>query len=90
MRTFEEHWTEILENFNWGKVHQTMTALNWTWEENEVPTIGKLISEAKRLCEEVYERGGGVGTGGFLARYYKNDDVMTLKFIVEEWQSEKD
>lgn len=90
MKTFNEHWVEILENFNWSKVHQTMTALNWVWNGEEVPTIGKLISEAKRLCEEVYRQGGGVGTGGFLAEYYKKDNVMTLKFIVGEWQSEKD
>lgn len=92
--------SEIIENFNWEKVRKTMTALDWTWvgSEDNVPSIGKLITTATRLLEQAYD--GALrkqetylsGTGGFEAVCYVDEDDnicrLTLRFVVDKWDYE--
>ena len=46
----------IIENFNWEKVHNTMLALDWKWATynsgTEVPSIGALVVTAQNLLHD--------------------------------------
>ena len=94
---------EIIEEFNFAKVADTMKHLSWRWE-GEV-TIDMLRNEAERLLrgaaearlgryKHVYwEQGIISGTGGFQAMAFCNEDKtkiigLDLKFVLEEWDAE--
>lgn len=90
----------IIENFNWEKVHKTMVALNWTWwdSENETPTIGALFKCATGLLHDAYDGAErfkadySAGTGGFYARAIIDDKTkeiyeLRLTFEVASWES---
>lgn len=95
MKTFEDHWQNLLEEFDWQKVHNVMVALNWEWyskdESYAVPSIGSIISTARKLCFNSYEMfvktndPTTISTGGFEAKYW--EDGLMLKFVVEEWDT---
>ena len=89
----------IIENFNWEKVHKTMVALDWTWHdsEGEAPTIGALFNCAIKLLHEAYDGAERfkanyrTGTGGFYARATvdeetKEIDELKLTFEVANWE----
>lgn len=85
MRTFNERWYSILRQFNWVTV---LKALDWRCEDpDEPPTIGELIITAEDVCHTAHEK-GYCATGGFQAEYDKDDDVLTLHFVVETRTSE--
>lgn len=90
----------IIENFNWGKVHHTMTLLNWTWAttENEVPSTGALFRCAMNLLHGAYD--GAVkeksnyinATGGFRATATVDEEtkeVIELRLVFEltSWEA---
>ena len=90
----------IIENFNWEKVHKTMVALNWTWwdSENEVPTIGALFKCATELLHGAYngaekEKSTYINaTGGFRATAIVDEETkeiieLRLAFEVCSWES---
>jgi hypothetical protein len=83
---------DIMDNFDFRRVHQTMEALNWKWAtSNGVPTIDELKDEAKRLLRGAansrlddyknthWELGIINGTGGFQATAFcdKNKTRIT-------------
>ena len=89
---------EIIENFNWEKVHKTMTALNWVWHdsEGETPTTGMLFKCAVRLLHDAYDGAEkekcdyGANTGGFCARAIVDDETkeiieLRIAFEVCNW-----
>lgn len=89
----------IIENFNWEKVHKTMVALDWTWydSEGEVPTIGALFNCAIKLLHDAYDGAERfksnyrVGTGGFYARATVDEETkeiyeLRLTFEVSSWE----
>jgi len=84
----------IMDNFDFLKVHKVMTHLNWTWFGSpEVPTIKKLKELALRLLTEVSEANSAsfIETGGFRAVKMENAESfcgygLELNFIVEQWE----
>ena len=91
MKTFEEHWTEILGNFDWDKVRKIMEFLDWKWVDHNsesVPSIGRIIMRAEELCRSAYNDKGIHQSGGFVATF--EDEVLMLTFVVEEWYTEPD
>lgn len=89
---------DIIENFNWEKVHKTMEALNWTWYDSggKTPTIGMLFKCAEGLLRGAYD--GAVkeksnyinATGGFRATATVDDETkeiieLRLAFEVCNW-----
>ena len=72
---------DIMDSFDFRRVHQTMEALNWKWvgSPNGIPTIDELRNEAERLLRDAaksrlgayknsyWELGIINGTGGFQA-----------------------
>jgi hypothetical protein len=90
----------IIENFNWEKVHNTMLALNWKWATynsgTEVPSIGALVVTAQNLLHDACfyalknKSDAKIATGGFHAKafYCKETnqiDNLELYFQITSW-----
>ena len=79
---------DIMERFDFEKVHAIMKNLDWKWafSEDGVPTTVELKNEAHRLLVEACYEETNVSTGGFRAVYEWDDDepYVGLEFIVEE------
>jgi hypothetical protein len=76
---------DIIECFDFDKVHKYMTDINWTWyHEGGVPSIPELKRTAVRLLVEAVEDKTeitSVGTGGF--RVYKFPWGLEMVFCQE-------
>jgi len=83
---FEEQVEEVIESFDFTRVHRVMESLEWTWANiDRVPTTAELVTEARRLLSELEGRPGVHGSGGLRASY-KDDGTLSLKFILcESW-----
>ena len=48
---------EVIENFDFVKVHKVMESLNWTWvtkkKKVKIPSIKKMKKRVRELYEEV-------------------------------------
>ena len=83
---------DILEDFNFQKVHDVMKQLDWKWAMTKygVPTLDELKSEAKRLLIDACVEHTCVATGGFRAVYEAEESpddpepYIGLEFIIEE------
>lgn len=92
--TFSERMKvqDIMEDFNFQKVHDVMKQLDWKWAMTKygVPTLDELKSEAKRLLIDACVEHTCVATGGFRAVYEAGespddpDPFIGLEFIIEE------
>lgn len=78
----------ILDEFDFGRVHKAMVALNWQWHNVDgVPTIGDLRRNARNLLIDVTQGNYVmVGSGGFFA--YKDAEVLGLRFEVTSYETE--
>ncbi len=83
---FDRQVDEVLETFDFDRVHQVMTSLGWTWANlDRVPTRAELVAEARRLLGELDGKPGVHGSGGLRASL-KEDGTLSLKFILcESW-----
>lgn len=82
---------EIMDFFDFDKVHKAMVALNWKWAmaEDGVPQIWELRKEARRLLYQVaFSNCEMVSCGGFTAS--KMEDGLKLSFYVSEWETTED
>jgi len=90
----------ILENFDFNKVHDVMTHLEWKWAfartESGIPSIGELVLKVQGYLNEAYDKAEAkkgnynTATGGFqyLAEYNKETeevDYLDVKFVLTEW-----
>jgi len=81
----------IMDNFDFDKVHEVMSLLKWEWvgTENGVPSKSELRSEARRLLKMAINDKTRVSTGGFEVDYINDGDgFVELKFVVSQWDSE--
>jgi hypothetical protein len=83
---------EILDEFNFAKVHKTMVALDWKWLDNKerIPNLDELRKEAEyllkraaelrlgTLSDEHWEVGIACCTGGFQAKAYCDEDKTKI------------
>lgn len=80
---------EIMENFDFAKVHDYMVAKDWKWAHSDgsyrTPTIEELKSTADMLLNKLVWVGDTsyVATGGFHA--IKFDWGMKLFFAIENY-----
>lgn len=81
----------IMEDFDFQKVHNVMKQLDWRWASTKhgVPTIDEMKYEAKRLLIDACVERTCVATGGFRAVYEEcsqgdPDPYVGLEFILEE------
>jgi hypothetical protein len=97
--TLMEMRDNILDNFDFDKVHKAMVALDWGWgslgDDRRVPEVSELKREARRLLTDIIdthiETGNkwvGISTGGFDTELLVCDDGLpdlSLRFYVDEW-----
>lgn len=88
---------DIVEHFNWDRVHKAMVALDWRWasenvDDYGVPTLGALFKCAIDLLHRAYDGAEMhredyiVATGGFRAQAYVDSDtkeIIELKLAFE-------
>ena len=93
---------EVIENFDFEKVHEVMKMLNWKWDGNNpgelptIPTVEKMkevVMDLFRSMEDQIAKSGtwfgrtSTGTvGGFRATI--DGDVYTLEFVLEEYETD--
>jgi hypothetical protein len=91
----ETQINDLINEFDFQRVHIAMTALDWQWMSTEdnghkVPSIAKLKAMARHLLRESINN-KVVGSGGFHAHYYpKVDDdaeYFVLRFVLCESNS---
>jgi len=46
--TFQEQVDNIMDEFEFERVHEIMKAVNWTWLDDGVPYVSDLRKEARR------------------------------------------
>ena len=89
---------DILNNFDFPKVHVVMKSLNWTWYPKGVPTVDDITFSARERIESVIkaclldakpEEEYFVSSGGLKATAIKNDygqiTFLQLEFVVTSW-----
>jgi hypothetical protein len=93
MKTEDDELWDVLESFDWDRVHFVMTQLDWYWRGSEVPpTVSELRTEARRLlklCIEGSKQSNNcfsITTGGLEAHADCDGDVtnLSLKFVLCE------
>lgn len=83
---------EVLEEFDFTKVHEAMKALDWEYRDKGIPDTETLRETARHLLQEAIKlRNKGdvkaqVSTGGFTAKCSKKGH-LTLRFVLEEYST---
>ena len=86
---------EIMEEFDFEKVHKVMLILNWWWADTgKPPTVGELRERAEELlthtAEVITGQYGFYSTIGGLEVYSNSvDKIIKLSFIAAEWEASK-
>ena len=52
-RRHQQMMFDILNNFDFQKVHDTMKCLNWTWYPEGIPTVDNIVFSARERIESV-------------------------------------
>jgi len=80
----------VMDWFDFEKVHRTMRFLRWNWAsaEDGTPCIGEIREMARALLTRSIELGQGIGTGGFQVTYSPQNNYLKLEFIISEWETE--
>ena len=93
--TSELHETmiqEVLDDFNFERVHCAMTAVDWHWQTTEgnglaVPTVARLKARARILLRDAI-KSKYLATGGLHAQYHPANgterESFQLQFILCE------
>lgn len=77
---------DIMDNFNFEKVHNAMILMDWKWgyiDEAEVPELSELKKTARTLLKHVTADCKVCSTGGFEAR--NDNNVISLRFMIADW-----
>jgi hypothetical protein len=77
----------IMDWFDFEKVHKTMKALRWEWvgAEEKIPCQGEIREKARQLLTQAIESETDVASGGFHVTYISVEGLLKLEFIVSEW-----
>ena len=90
------HIDEVMDEFDFSKVQKVMEFLGWKWASAEegVPREAELRKKVRRLMETCYRdsvnhgRDWSMGTGGFIVKYYYEDDFFEVDFCLTQWTTE--
>jgi hypothetical protein len=82
---------DVMDGFDFDKVHRMMTAVNWTWGgEEQSPCISELRASARRNLRRAHEcclkhcEAYTVSSGGFTARVDYDDEVDNF-YVYLSW-----
>ena len=96
MKYDNEYWQEmadeIMDCFDFEKVHRCMVALDWMWGMGQtmaIPEKHEIRSTGRRILRDCIA-GKSYGTGGFQAAINREDGSLSLQFIVADWDAYKD
>ena len=87
--------TQVMEDFDFEKVHNVMNLLDWRWSNSDggsdVPSFYKIIKTAEKLLRGVAKYYGDeefhcFSTGGFMASL--DNGILALQFILTEITSD--
>tara|TARA_R110000772_G_scaffold68118_4_gene150921 strand:+ start:15041 stop:15337 length:297 start_codon:yes stop_codon:yes gene_type:complete len=96
MNNREEKIAEVMEEFNFERVHLAMESLKWTWgESEESPSIYKIIKTAEKYLNNAADKVEIFGEyeiqfGGFRAESFYSEEegfAFRLSFILTEWDT---
>jgi len=77
---------EILNNVNFGRIHQVMEFLNWTWfKSGGVPTYAELVLTVRDMVIKAIEQECSIESGGFYVEYFRdahNDGEVIVRFVL--------
>ena len=79
----------IMDWFDFEKVHKTMKALRWEWvgAEEKIPCQGEIRERARQLLTEAIQSEMSIGTGGLRVTYIPVEGFLKLEFVVSEWDA---
>ena len=90
---------DIINNFDFQKVHVVMKSLHWTWYPKGVPTVDDIIFSARERIESVIkvclleakpDEEYFVSSGGLKATAIKNEygqiTFLQLEFVLTSWE----
>jgi len=79
----------IMDWFDFDKVHKTMRALRWEWvgAEEKIPCQGEIREKARRMLTESIETQMSIGSGGLQVTYIPGEGFLKLEFVVSEWDT---
>ena len=79
----------IMDWFDFDKVHKTMRVLRWEWlsAEEKIPCQGEIREKARRLLTDAIQSEMSVGSGGLQVTYIPTEGFLKLEFIVSEWDT---
>ena len=102
MTNHERHQTmmfDIINNFDFQRVHDVMKHLNWTWYPKGIPTVDNIIFGAREKIESVIkvclleakpDEEYFVSSGGLKATAIKNEygqiTFLQLEFVLTSWE----
>lgn len=64
---------EIMDTFDFERVHKWMLEEEWTWADGTVPSVTELRLEARARLKDAASNRGFASCGGFTAIY--NEDI---------------
>ena len=79
----------IMDWFDFEKVHKTMRSLRWEWlgTVEGIPCLGEIKERARELLTNSIEQETSVGSGGFQVTYIPVEGFLKLEVVVSEWDS---
>lgn len=79
----------IMDWFDFERVHKTMKVLRWQWvgTEESTPCMGEIREKARQLLTDAIEQETSVGSGGFQVTYIPTEGFLKLEFIISEWDT---
>ena len=81
-----EKINEVIEYFDFEKVHKVMEYSNWTWFDNggKVPSVEELKKEAYRLLFDAVCSDSEISCGGLKATVNSKDDYYRREFVLAD------
>jgi len=89
--TPQEQIDDILDNFDFDKVHKVMVFLNWKYG-GSVPTVSELKENARGLLKEAVKLDlHWYSSGGFHVKHevFEKNSYISLEFVIAEWDNEE-
>jgi hypothetical protein len=79
----------IMDWFDFEKVHKTMKALRWEWigAEEKIPCQGEIRERARQLLTDAIQSEMSIGSGGLQVTYVPDEGFIKLEFVVSEWDA---
>lgn len=90
--TEQEIIEDILDEFDFKIMQETMEALDWTWHDTgeDIPSLGQLRKKARELMKScIGQDSYTISCAGFYIdkTTFNGKPYYSLKFVVTEWDN---